>query len=161
MRLRENDLWQQKTWTFSMISQRGRNNNIGHTMADREVFAHSFCFQALSDEVDISVTDFESTRNQGYRLIDLLEDTMEGDGLRERINTVQDSLDRIQLLVSQKEKDVGDRYYHMAEFEVAFKDCEERVSDFKTRLQGVRTTDTSERHEKIQVCMNTIDFIFY
>ena len=120
-------------------------------MATRKVFDHTFCFQEFSDEVDVRVTDFESVRNQGYRLIDLLEDAEEGNRLKERINSLQDSLDRIQALVTQKEKDVGDRYYRMAEFEVALQDCRERVEDYRIRIQKVKSKDCIDRHEKLQV----------
>lgn len=115
-------------------------------MADaKRVFNHSFRFQEYSDEVDIKVTDFESVRNQGYRLIDLLEDIDEGNSLRDRITTLQDSLDRIQTLVTQKEKEVGDRYYKTAEFEVALQDAKERVEDYKTRIVKVKTRDCADR----------------
>jgi len=120
-------------------------------MAAKQVFDHTFRFQEFSDEVDVRVTDFESVRNQGYRLIVLLEDVHEGETLKERIDSLQDSLDRIQSLVTQKEKDIGDRYYHMAEFEVALQDVRERIDDYRTRMEKVKMKDCSERHEKLQV----------
>lgn len=122
-------------------------------MADaKRVFNHCFRFQELSDEVDVTITDFESVRNQGYRLIDLLDDIDEGNALRDRICSLQDSLDRIQALVTQKEKEVGDRYYKTAEFEVALQDAKERIDDYKTRIVKVKSRDCTDRHEKLQVC---------
>lgn len=121
-------------------------------MAAKRVFDHTFRFQEFSDEVDIKSTDFESVRNQGYRLIDLLEDVDEGNALKDRITSLQDSLDRIQTLVTQKENDVGDRYYQTAEFEVTLQDTRERVDDYKTRIEKVKSRDCTDRHEKLQVC---------
>lgn len=127
-------------------------------MAAERVFEHTFRFQELSDEVDVKVTDFESVRNQGYRLTDLLEDLEEGQRLKEEINSIQDSLDRIQSLVTQKEKEVGDRYYKTAEFEVALQDAKERVEDFKERMEKVKSKDCIDWHEKLQVCVPVIRY---
>ena len=118
-------------------------------------FLHTFYFQAFGDELDVRLSDFESVRSQGGRLIGQLSDRMESEALKKQMDDVSDCLERIQHLVVEKEQMVGESYYGRAEFEVALKDCYERMEQFKGSLREADSAESlQERHRIIKVCQN-------
>ena len=125
-------------------------------MAEQEYVIHTFeySFQFFSDELDVQVADFESSKSDGKRLLSHVTDPAERESMHRQVNDVSERLEAIQRLVLDKERRVGDRYYQMAEFEVGLKDCHERMDEYRVSLCEVRGGEMieDEQRESLQVC---------
>lgn len=125
-------------------------------MAEEEYVVHTFeySFQLFSDELEVHVADFENSKSESERLSSHISDISEREAMQKRVNDVSDRLEAIQRLVLDKERSVGDRYYQLAEFEVGFKDCRERMEEYKASLCELQSDHLpkEERMESFQVC---------
>ena len=100
-----------------------------------DLYLHYFYFQAFGDELDVRQSDFESVRSQGDRLIGQLSDHAERETLAKQMDDISHRLERIQNLMSEKERDIGASHCSVVEFSAALKDCNHRVVQFKTSLR--------------------------
>ena len=121
-----------------------------------DLYLHYFYFQAFSDELDVRQGDFESVRSQGDRLVCQLSDHSEREALRKQMDDISNRLDRIQNLVNDRGQQMGEKtHYGIVEFEIALKDCYEKIEQFKANLRGVNNLDSIEGgQERLQVTLN-------
>lgn len=121
-----------------------------------DLYLHYFYFQAFSDELDVRQGDFESVRSQGDRLVCQLSDQTEQEVLQKQMDDISDRLDRIQSLVNERGQRIGERtHYGIVEFEIALKDCYEKIEQFKTNLRGVNNLESIEGgQERLHVSLN-------
>ena len=108
-----------------------------------ELYLHYFYYQAFSDELDVRQGDFESIQSQGDRLVCQLSDRTERETLRKQMDDISYRLERIQNLVNDRGQRIGERtHYGVVEFEVALKDCYERIEQFKNNLREVQNLES-------------------
>ena len=134
-----------------------------------DLYLHYFYFQAFSDELDVRQGDFESVRSQGDRLVCQLNDQTEREVLQKQMDDISDRLDRIQNLVNERGQRIGERtHYGIVEFEIALKDCYEKIEQYKTNLLGASNLESiGGGQERLQVSLNNkkswpsgLDFVF-
>lgn len=120
-----------------------------------DLYLHYFYFQAFSDELDVRQGDFESIRSQGDRLVCQLSDQTEQEAHRKQMDDISNRLDRIQNLVNERGQCIGERtHYGIVEFEIALKDCYEKIEQLKTSLRGVSNLESIDGvHEGSQVSL--------
>lgn len=121
-----------------------------------DLYLHYFYFQAFSDELDVRQGDFESIRSQGDRLVCQLNDHTERKALQKQMDDVSHRLERIQNLVNDRGQQIGERtHYGVVDFDVALKDCYERVDQFKANLREIRNLESIEEgQDSLQVSKN-------
>ena len=120
-----------------------------------DLYLHYFYFQAFSDELDVRQGDFESIRSQGDRLVCQLSDQTEQEAHRKQMDDISNRLDRIQNLVNERGQWIGERtHYGILEFEIALKDCYEKIEQFKTNLRGVSNVESIFGGHDSQVSLN-------
>lgn len=128
-----------------------------------DLYLHYFYFQAFGDELDVRQSDFESVRSQGDRLIGQLSDHTEREALAKQMDDISNRLERIQNLVSDREREFDARQHGFVELHTALKDCCDRVEHFKTSLREFENLESFREgvdRLQLQVRQNFIVFLW-